>query len=81
MVIPLFKSLFSSKLRIDSKAPHITQCNSHKESFELILNDLILNILNVKEKTNTQPQSFHDMKAFLTKVFFILIISNYILHY
>ena len=79
-IFPSVLEPFSS-LRIKTKPPQMTQCNSDKDSFELILNDSFLNILNVKEKTKTWPQSFHDINAFLTKVFFLPILSNHIFNY
>ena len=42
-----FKPFSSSRLKF--KAPHATQCNFDKDSFEFILIDSFLNILNVKE--------------------------------
>jgi hypothetical protein len=57
-------------LRIKTKNLQTTQCSYNNDSFDLILNDFFLNILNVKEKTDFWPQSFHDINAFLTKVFF-----------
>ena len=58
-----------TSLKIKTKASQTTQCSYNNDSYELILNDSFLNILNVKEKTNVWPQFFHDINAFLTKVF------------
>jgi hypothetical protein len=66
-----------TSLKIKTKASQTTQCSYDKDTYELILNDSFLNILNVKEETNSRPQSFHDINAFLTKVFFLPILSNY----
>jgi hypothetical protein len=79
-ILPSVLEPFSS-LRIKTKPPQMSQCNSDKDSFELILNDSFLNIFNVKEKTKTWPQSFHDINAFLTKVFSFVILSNRIFNY
>ena len=38
---------------------------------------IFFNILNVKEKTNSWPQSFYEINAFLTKIIFLLIFSNF----
>ena len=62
-------------LKIKTKVFQTTQCYHDKDSYELILDDLFLNILNVKEKTDSWLQYFHDMIAFLTKVFFLPILQ------
>jgi hypothetical protein len=67
-------------LRIKTKNLQTIQCSYNNDSFDLILNDSFLNILNVKEKTDSWPQSFHDINAFLTKVFFLPIFSNSMLN-
>ena len=68
-VIPSMLEPFFS-IRIKTKVPKLTACNSNQISFELILNDSFLNILNVKEQTKTWPQFFYDINTFFTKVFF-----------
>ena len=69
-----------SSLRIKTKVSQTTQRTYDNDSFELILNDSFLNIVNVKEKTDSWPQSFHDINAFLTKVFFFPIFVNFMLN-
>ena len=64
-------------MKTKAKAFETTQCSYDKYSYELIWNDFFLNILNVKGKTDSWPQSFHDINAFLTKVFFLPFLSNY----
>ena len=72
---------FFTSLRIKTKNNSQTiQCDYDNDSFEFILNDSFLNILNVKRKTNFWPQSFHDMNVFLTKVLFLQIFSNFMLN-
>ena len=64
-----------TSLKIKTKICQTTQCYHDKYSYELILNDFFLNILNAKEKTDSWLQYFHDMIAFLTKVFFLPILQ------
>ena len=64
-----------TSLKIKTKVCQTIQCYHDKDSYELILNDLFFNILNVKEKTDSWLQYFHDMIAFLTKVFFLPILQ------
>lgn len=68
-------------LRIKPKGFQTIPCSLEKYSFELILNDYFLNILNIKGKTKSWPLCFHNINAFLIKVFFLPIFSNYILNY
>ena len=68
-------------MRIKTKVPQTTQRSYGKDSFELILNDHFFNILNVKEETESWPQSFYDINAFFIKVFFLPILSHYMLNY
>ena len=74
-ILELFNSLI-----IKIKIPQTTQCCYDNDSFELILNDFFFNILNVKEKTDSSPQFFHDINVFLTKVLFLPIFSNSMLN-
>ncbi len=71
---------FFTSLRIKTKISQTTQFSYDNDSFELILNDHFLNILNVKEKTDSWPQYFHDINAFHTKIFFLPIFSNSMLN-
>ena len=48
-----------TSLKIKTKICQITQCYHDKDSYELILNDLILNILNVNKKIDSCLQYFH----------------------
>ena len=69
---PIFSTILEhfTSLKIKTKASQTTQCSYDKDSYEFILNDFSFNILNVEEKIDSWPQSFHDINAFLTKVFF-----------
>ena len=78
-VLSTILELFIS-LRVKTNVFQTTQRDYNNDSFELILNDSFFNILNVKEKTKSWPQSFHDINAFLTKVFFLLIFVNFMLN-
>ena len=79
LVIPSVLEPFSS-FKIKTKASKLTPCSSNQNSFDLILSDSFLNILNLKEQTKTWPQSFHDINTTLTKVFFRTILSSHILN-
>ena len=72
---------FLTSLRSKTKASQTTHCSYDKVSFELILNEYFLNLLNVKEKTVSWPQSLHNINAFFTKVFFYQIFQKYMLNY
>ena len=69
-----------SSFRIKTIAPQLMPGISKRNSFELILNDLFLNILNIKKQTKTWPQFFYEINTLLIKIFILFIISSHILN-
>ena len=73
--VSTFLENFTS-LTIKTRDFQTTQCNLNKISFKINFDVLIFNKLDVKEKIEFWPQPFHDINAFLAKIFFLPIFKT-----